>query len=114
MNKIKVPFPRYLNAKKLFYRWEEDVIYIAAGSGAVSFILMLWFNIGLLIALFVSLGIAVVVLRRYIKYFKKARKGFVWHLLYEKGFNPPFNKDKVKNDFENSLIPFGFENEFIN
>lgn len=110
----KVPFPRYLNAKRLFYRWEEDIIYISAGSGAAFFLLFLWFNISFVVALFFSGVIAVLVLRRYIKYFKKARKGFVWHFLYEKGYNPPFNKEKVKEEYENALIPYGFETEFVN
>ena len=114
MQNKKVPFPRYLNAKKLFYKWEYDVVAISAGTGAGAFIMLLWFGMSVILALFVSMGITVIVLKRYIKYFKKAREGYVYHLLYSKGYLAPFKKFDVTEEFENSLIPYGFENEFVN
>ena len=114
MNNRKVPFPRYLNAKKLFYKWEYDVVLISAATGAGVFIVLLWFSVPVLFSLFIALGITLVVLKRYIKYFKKAREGYIWHLLYSRGYIAPFKKFDVKEDFELSIIPYGFENQFIN
>lgn len=114
MDKVRVPFPRYLNAKKLFYIWEYDVVVVAGMTGAGLFIMLLWFSVPILGSLFISMAVSYIVLKRYIKYFKKAREGFVWHLLYSKGYIAPVDKLSVKKDFESSLIPYGFENEFIN
>jgi len=114
MNKKKVPFPRYLNSKKLFYIWEYDVVLISAVTGAGVFIMLLWLSVSVIFAIFISLATTYIVLKRYIKYFKKAREGFVWHFLYSKGYIAPFKKFDVKNEFENSLLPNGFENEFVN
>lgn len=114
MNKVKVPFPKYLNAKKLFYIWEQDVVFVAGVSGAVLFVMLLWLSVSILFAVMISIGVSYFILKRYIKYFKKARDGYVWHLLYSKGFIAPFDKINVKKDFETSLIPYGFENEFVN
>jgi len=114
MNKKKVPFPRFLNAKKLFYIWEWDIVFIAGATGAGLFVMLLWFSVPILISLLISMMVGYLVLKRYIKYFKKAREGYVWHFLYSKGFIAPFDKRNLKHDFETSLIPYGFEDEFVN
>ena len=110
----RVPFPRYLNSKKLFYIWEYDVVMVAGFTGVGLFISLLWLSVSVLFAILISLAVSYFVLKKYIVFFKKAREGYVWHFLYSKGFIAPFKKYDVKHDFENSLIPYGFENEFIN
>ncbi|WP_294961561.1 hypothetical protein [Sulfurimonas sp.] len=114
MNKVRVPFPKYLNSKKLFYIWEYDVVLVSAMTGGILFIMLLWLSVPVIYSLFIAMGTTYFVLKRYIKYFKKAREGFVWHLLYSKGFITPVDKSKIKKDFELSLLPYGFENEFVN
>jgi type IV conjugative transfer system protein TraL len=114
VNKKKVPFPRYLNSKKLFYIWEQDVVFVSAATSAGLFMMFVWFSVPILVSLLISMAIGYLVLKRYIKYFKKAREGYVWHFLYSKGFISPFDKRDIKHDFESSLLPYGFEREFIN
>lgn len=114
MKKVRVPFPRYLNAKKLFYIWEYDVVLVSAFTGLVLFMMQLWLSVSVLFAIISSLAATYFVLKRYIRYFKKAREGFVWHFLYSRGFIAPVDKREMKEEFEHSLIPYGFEDEFIN
>ena len=112
-DKRRVPFPRYLNAKKLFYKWEQDVVFAAAVSFVVCFIVQIWLSVTILLAIFTSLVVSFFVMKRYIKYFKKTRKGFISNLGYSKGYKEPFDKTKIKKPFEEHILPRGFENEFI-
>ncbi len=64
MNKTKVPFPRYLNAKKLFYIWEYDVVLISGATGGLVFITLLWLSVSAIFAMFIALGATYVVLKR--------------------------------------------------
>jgi len=115
MKKTKVPFPKYLNSKKLFYIWEYDVVLVAGVTGGLVFLTLLWMSVSVLFSLLIAIAISYFMLKRYIKYFKKAREGFVWHFLYSKGFITPYDKNKkIDSSYEETLLPFGFENEFIN
>jgi len=114
MNKVRVPFPRYLNSKKLFYIWEYDVVLVSGISGLTLFMMQIWLSVSVLFAFVSSLLATFFILKRYIKYFKKAREGFVWHFLYSRGFIAPVDKTSIKEEFESTLIPYGFEDEFIN
>jgi len=112
-NKVRVPFPRYLNAKKLFYKWEYDVVLAAAASFVALFAIQLWLSFAILVALGTSLIISYFIMLKYVKFFKKTRKGFIAHLGYSKGYKEPFDRTKVIKSYEEHLIPRGFENEFI-
>lgn len=112
-NKVRVPFPKYLNAKKLFYKWEYDVVFSAIACFVVMFILQIWFSITILIAFGSSIVISYFVMLKYIKFFKKTRRGYISHLAYSKGYKEPFDKTKIKEQYEEHLIPRGFENQFI-
>ena len=111
-NRIKVPFPRYLNAKKLFYRYEYDVILAPVASFVVSFVIQIWLSVPLLVGIIVSFLIAYFTMKKYIKFFKKARKGYISHLGYSKGYKEPFDRTLIVDDYEEYLIPRGFENDF--
>lgn len=112
-NKTKVPFPRYLNAKKLFYKWEYDVVIAGAATFASLFFLSIWLTINLLIGFIGSGIISWFVTKRYVEFFKKTRRGYISHLGYSKGYKEPFAKKDIKESYEEHLIPKGFENVFI-
>lgn len=114
MKKVPVPFPLYLNAKKLFYKWEYDVILAAGATGSILFMIQLWFNLNILFAVAFSVAVSFFMMKNYVKFFKKTRKGFITHWFYSKGFVTPINSQKVDFEFEKDLIPPGFVTEFIN
>ena len=111
-NKVRVPFPRYLNAKKLFYKWEYDVVVSAIISFVIFFVVQIWLSIAILVALFTSGIAAYFIMQKYVKFFKKTRKGFISHLGYSYGYKDPLDRTKIKEPYEEYLIPKGFENEF--
>lgn len=112
-NKTRVPFPRYLNAKKLFYKWEYDVVFAAVISFTLLFGVQILFSVALLVAFGVSLVVAYFVMLKYVKFFKKTRKGYITHLAYSKGYKEPIDVTKIEHKYEEHLIPRGFENSFI-
>lgn len=112
MSRLRVPFPRYLNAKKLYYIYEYDVAISLAASATIVFALLLWFGTNILLAFLIAGTAAFFIKNRYIKYFKKVRKGYLMHYLYSKGFSSPTNKVQSKKHKNQLKIPRGFENEF--
>lgn len=114
MKKIRVPFPRYLNSKKLINRWEYDIVYVSVGVGFVSLFIITWITTNILISLVISGLMVKFTMKKYIKFFKKTRRGYFKHMFYSYGYLSPMNKEKIKFKFEESLIPYGFENEFKN
>jgi len=114
MNNKKVPFPKYLNSKRLFYKWELDIAVGVGITSTIIFIISLAIGLPIILALFTSAGISFYLLKGYVKFFKTKRKGYIEHLLYSKGFlNPMGTNKKNLKSYEENLIPLGFENEFV-
>lgn len=112
IDKVRVPFPKYLNAKKLFYRWESDIVLAFVASTISLLLFFVWINLPIWL-LWIAPLISYFIMRKYIKFFKKARKGYIDHLIYSMGYKDPINKNDINETYEEKLIPKGFENEFI-
>lgn len=112
MSRLKVPFPRYLNAKKLYYIYEYDVAVALGVSAAIVFALLVWFTVNILIAFLVAAIVAFFIKDKYIKYFKQVRRGYLSHYLYSKGFSNATNRVQSKSKKDSLKIPKGFENDF--
>ena len=111
MKHLQVPFPKFLNAKKLFYKWEVDVVISVAASGASIFSVLLWFGTNILFSMAIASGLGYLISKQYIKFFKSKRNGYLEHLAYSKGFANP--NGHAKDETFRDLIPRGYENEFI-
>jgi type IV secretory pathway TrbD component len=112
MNKTRVPFPRYLNAKKLIFRWEYDLVLVSVLSFVLAMVVQVWVAIPLPIAMGGAFAISYYVMKKYEKHFKKIRKGYNSHLFYSFGYLEPLDRTKIKESYEEYLIPRGFENSF--
>jgi len=113
MSRARIPFPKYLNAKRLIFRWEYDVVLVSVISFIASMLLQVQLSVPLPISLISSLILGYYVLKKYERYFKKTRKNAFTHYKYSKGFSEPFDKRLITQKFENNLIPKGFEKEFL-
>lgn len=117
MNKHRVPFPRYLNAKRLFYKYEYDVVLAGAATWAVVMLAITFFGVNFIISMIVATAVGYFVVKKYEKFFKQKRKGYIEHLMYEHGYDPsyliPFSKKTFQYDYQKDLMPMGFEHEFI-
>jgi len=113
MNKTRVPFPRYLNAKRLFYKYEYDVVIASAGTWAIIMISFTWTGLNFLISMLIATVISYFVTKQFVKFFKEQRKGYITHLIYSKGYKMPFREKDIKYEFQRDLMPMGFEHEFI-
>jgi len=112
MAKLRVPFPRYLNSKRLFYKWEYDVVIVAAFASLVIFVVVFLFGVPILFDIPIALAFGYFVRRYYEKFFKKVRKGYLYHLFYEFGYIDPIARRFIEDDYEKDMIPKGYEHEF--
>jgi len=113
MDKTRVPFPKFLNAKRLFYKYEYDVVIASGGTWALIMIFLTLFGLNFMISMLVAAIIAYFITRQYQKFFKKQRKGYIQHLIYSMGYSKPYSKKDIIHEFQKDLMPMGFEHEFL-
>ena len=113
MNKVQVPFPKFLNAKRLFYKYEYDVVIASAGTWAIIMISLTWFGLNFLISMLIAAIISFFITKQYQKFFKEQRRSYIAHLIYSKGYSAPYKEKDIIFEYQKDIMPMGFEHEFL-
>ena len=113
MSSLRVPFPKYLNRKRLFFKWEYDIVLVSVSIATLFFFYLLWFGFNLILDLFLSLVVLYFSFKYYKKFFKDKKRAWIKHKLYSMGIIKPYkdNNPNVKEE-DKKILPFGFESEF--
>ena len=108
----RLPFPKYLNRKRLIIYFELDEVIVSSIAGAsvflISFMLAIppWVSIA-----FVALTMWLTI-KMYKKFKRTTAKGYIDHLFYTAGYK------EIKNSYPNKKcnfsIPYGFIKRFRN
>ncbi len=111
----RIKFLRYMNSKRLIYRFEWDIVAVPLISGGIIFVALIFIQLPSWASPLFSFIGAWKILNIYKALIKNASPGYLYHFFYSIGlWNPTvIEKKSGKNIRVNPRnIPFGFENEF--
>lgn len=113
----RVKFLRYINSKRLIYRFEWDMVAVPLATAIGVFVLLTLFQLPAWASPFFSFVSGWKALMVYKFFTKESSPGYLYHLAYSMGlYNPTvIERDAAtgkKKRVNPKNIPFGFENEF--